>query len=539
MQIEQRYTVAGILRANAQDRPDETMLVEGSDRFTWAEHLARASRVGHALKAEGLRIGSRVTFLDRNGIAYFETLFGGAMTGVVNVAVNWRLAPPEMAAVIDDARSEVLVVHADYAECLAAMDSDLLSVCRVVVIGDVGLLPAGFQKRAVAYEDWIADQPDADPGHVPQPDEVSLQLYTSGTTGLPKGVMLSNRNLSCAAGAADESFRIDETVVSLVAMPLFHIGGTGWALCGMSRGGTSVILRDVDPVRLLELVETERISHSFVVPAVLMFLLATPQIQTADLSSLREIFYGASPIGEDVLVSCMKVFGCNFTQLYGMTETTGAICALVSEDHDPDGPRRHLLRSAGKPLTGVGLRIVDPDTGTDVPTGFVGELWTRSPYTMLGYWQRPEETEATIDSDGWLRTGDAAYMDDDGYLFLHDRIKDMVVSGGENVYPAEVENALLSHAAVADAAVIGVPDERWGEAVKAIVVRRPVPEIEEPLADDVLAAQIIEHCRTRLAHYKCPKTIDFATALPRNPSGKILKRELRKPYWTGIDRRIN
>jgi long-chain acyl-CoA synthetase len=538
-QIEQRYTVAGMLRANAEQRPDSTMLAEGSHRSTWSEHMARASRVGQALRSEGLRPGSRVAFLDRNGIAYFETLFGGALGGIVNVAVNWRLAPPEMAGVIDDAGSEVLVVHADYADCLAAMDSPLPSVRRVVVIGDGAALPDEFHKREVAFEDWIADQPDRDPGHVPNAEEVSLQLYTSGTTGLPKGVMLSNRNLSTSASAADDSFRIDESVVSLVAMPLFHIGGSGWALCGMSRGGTSVILRDLDPVRLLRLVETERISHTFVVPAVLMFMLATPEIATTDLSSLREVFYGASPIAEDVLVSCIKTFRCNFTQVYGMTETTGAISALVSEDHDPDGPRSHLLRSAGKPLKAVEFRIVDPDTGDDLRAGSVGELWTRSPYTMLGYWQKPDETLATIDSERWLRTGDAAYMDEDGYLFLHDRIKDMVISGGENVYPAEVENALLSHPAVVDAAVIGVPDDRWGEAVKAIVVRTPNPADDDRVSDEVLSAEIIEHCRERLAHYKCPKSVDFASSLPRNPSGKILKRELREPFWKGRDRKIH
>ena len=239
------------------------------------------------------------------------------------------------------------------------------------------------------------------------------------------------------------------------------------------RGGRSIILRDVDPGLLLDLVATERITEMFVVPAVLMMLLATPSLATTDLSSLRLIFYGASPISEDVLVKCMAAFGCGFCQVYGMTETTGAITALPFEDHDPDGPRRGLLRSAGKPHESVELRVVDPDTGKDADAGEVGEIWTRSPYNMAGYWGKHDETARTIDADGWLRTGDAGYFDADGYLFLHDRIKDMVVSGGENIYPAEVENVLLSHPALVDAAVIGVPDERWGETVKAIVVLAP------------------------------------------------------------------
>lgn len=537
-----RYTIAGLLRANTEAFPDKTMLVDGDERFTWAEHFSRACRVSRAISSEGLGPQDRVAFLDRNGAPYFETLFACALGGQVNVAVNWRLSPPEMAAVIDDSGASVLVVHRDYATCLATMPSDLPSVKRVVVIDDPpqpgGVLDVGerFGARCTGYEDWLADHPESDPGHRPAALETSLQLYTSGTTGIPKGVMLSNSNLSTAVGAADDSFDIDETVVSLVAMPLFHIGGSGWAMCAMSRGGTSVILRDVDPGRLLSLVESEHVSHTFVVPAVLMFLLATPGIETADLSSLRNVFYGASPIAEDVLVSCMRIFRCRFTQVYGMTETTGAICALRPEDHDPDGPRRHLLRSAGKPLPGVEIKVVDPTSGRDARTDDVGEIYTRSAYSMVGYWRKPEETAATVDEDAWLRTGDAGYLDEDGYLFLHDRIKDMIVSGGENVYPAEVENVLLSHPDVADAAVIGVPDDRWGETVKAIVVLTSGGATgREPGA---LAASITAHCRAELAHYKCPTSVEFAEVLPRNPSGKILKRDLREPYWRGHSRWI-
>ncbi len=466
------FTVAGLIRRLARSRSDHEMLVAGGDRRTWSEEYRWACRVAQACRRDGLVAGDRVALLDRNGLPYFDVLFGGALLGAVNVAVNWRLAPAEMAAIIDDAAACILVVHADYLPALGQMDSALPAVRRIVVLEDPGAPAQCPDPRAISYDQWLDGCPETDPGHVGGPQEVSMQLYTSGTTGLPKGVMLTNANLATAVSEAGRTFGITADTVSLVAMPLFHIGGSGWALCGMSRGGRSVILRDVDPARLLELIATERITEMFVVPAVLMALLAAPTLPSTDLASLRHIFYGASPISEDVLVRCMAAFGCGFNQVYGMTETTGAITALRDEDHDPDGPRQGLLRSAGKPHPGVELRIVDPDSLVDADLGQVGEVWTRGPYNMAGYWGKSEETAATVVAGGWLRTGDAGYFDAEGYLYLHDRMKDMIVSGGENIYPAEVENVLLSHPSVVDAAVIGVPDDRWGETVKAVVVPR-------------------------------------------------------------------
>ncbi len=526
----ERYTVAGIIRQLARQQPDHEMFVLGDERRTWAEEFDVACRVAHAAARDGVNVGDRIAFLDRNGIAYFDFLFGGSLIGAVNVAVNWRLAPSEMAAIIDDSQAPVLVVHADYLATLADMPGGLPEVRRIVVIGETEDFECS-DPRSVPFDKWIEDAETDDPGHVGTDDEVSMQLYTSGTTGLPKGVMLTNGNLSTAIAAANRTFNISEDTVSLVAMPLFHIGGSGWALSAMSRGGRSIILRDVDPDLLLRLIASEHITEMFLVPAVLMVLLATPSLATTDLSSVRLIFYGASPISEDVLVKCMAAFGCGFCQVYGMTETTGAITSLPFEDHDPDGPRRGLLRSAGRPLDGVDIRIVNPDTGMEAEIGEVGEIQTRSPYNMAGYWRKPDETNATIDQGGWLRTGDAGYFDADGYLYLHDRIKDMIVSGGENIYPAEVENVLLSHPAVVDAAVIGVPDERWGETVKAIVVIASTADVQE--------STLIEHCRASLAHYKCPTSVDTTDSLPRNPSGKILKRELRAPYWAQEERSIH
>ena len=285
------------------------------------------------------------------------------------------------------------------------------------------------------------------------------------------------------------------------------------------------------PQEILAGLVRHRVTNALFVPAMLQILSALPGAGEGDYGALRSIIYGASPISDEVLVRSMKIFRCPFIQVYGLTETTGAITELGFADHDPDGPRARLLRSAGKPYPWVEMRIVDPETGRDRATGEVGELWTRSVQNMKGYWNKPEETARVFTPDGWLKTGDAGFADAEGYLFLTDRVKDMIVSGGENVYPAEVENALSGHPDIADVAVIGVPDDKWGETVKAIVVRRS--------GADPTAEALIDYARQRLARYKCPTSVDFRDALPRNPSGKLLKRQLREPYWKGHERRIH
>ena len=517
-------TASDMIRRWARETPDAPMLTEGTTTLSWDEVYQRAKRVAHALRQSGVGPGDRVAFLDRNGSEYFEVLFGCALLGAVSVAVNWRLAPMEIAAIVEDAGAPILLYGPDYAATVKEVRTLVDGVHHWVAL-----------EQFAEWRDADGAVERDDPGFDPGPDDAVIQLYTSGTTGLPKGAVISGRNLAAILTEADRVFHIGADTVSLVAMPLFHIGGTGWALAGMSRGGHSVILKDVEPAEALRIIEEHRITETFVVPAVLMFLLATPTLATTDVSSLRTVFYGASPISEDVLVRSMAALGCDFAQVYGLTETTGAITSLMPGDHDPDGPRAHLLRSAGRPFDHVELRIVDTDSGRDLPIGEVGEVWTRSDQNMLGYWNKPDETAATLPGDGWLRTGDAGWLDSEGYLFLHDRIKDMIVSGGENIYPAEVENALLAHPDVADAAVIGVPDDQWGETVKAIVVKAP----GAPTDDGALAADIIAATRDRLAHYKCPTSVVFIDVLPRNPSGKVLKRELRRPYWDEGGRNIH
>jgi long-chain acyl-CoA synthetase len=310
----------------------------------------------------------------------------------------------------------------------------------------------------------------------------------------------------------------------MVAMPLFHIGGSGWANVALARGGTDVLVPMIDPAALVDSIERDRITNAFLVPAVLQMMCAVPGVEDRDFSSLRSIAYGASPITSAALTRALEVFRAPLFQVYGLTETTGAITELSAADHDPGGPRQHLMRSAGKPYPWVEMKAVDPVTGGDCPTGEVGEIWTRSRQNSPGYWNKPADTAASFDAEGWLHTGDAGYLDDEGFVFLTDRIKDMIVTGAENVYPIEVESALSEHPDVADVAVIGVPDERWGETVKAVVVRRA----GSTLTDEELMAW----ARERVAGFKRPRSVDFVDELPRNPSGKLLKRVLRAPYWS-------
>jgi long-chain acyl-CoA synthetase len=302
---------------------------------------------------------------------------------------------------------------------------------------------------------------------------------------------------------------------------MFHIGGIGWAYCGLWNGATTIIVRDFDAPTILDLLEAHRVTNAVFVPTMLQMLLV-PGAETRDYSALRSIAYGASPITTPLLKSAHRTFGCSFFGCYGLTETTGTVVALEPEDHDPGGPRERLLRSVGRPYPWVELCIADPETGHEVGPGERGEVWIRAPNVCAGYFNRPEETAEAITPDGWLRTGDGGYRDEEGFLFLTDRIKDMIVSGGENVYPVEVEEALSQHPAVADVTVIGVPHERWGEAVAALVVRR---EGRPCTAEDVIA-----FARERLAGYKVPRVVEFVDGFPRTPSGKVLKRELRDRF---------
>ena len=517
--------VAGIIRQHGAERPDTPAIVYGDRTVTYGQLDERSSRFANGLRAEGVAEQARVAWLDKNAPEYFDAVFGTAKVNAVLCAVNWRLAPREAAFIINDSEATVLVIGEELLPMLDAMAGELTTVKRVLVVGDA---PVTGDRHA--YETWLAAQDATDPGVEGGGDDVAFQFYSSGTTGRPKGVMLTNDNLFASVDANNEALLFGPESVNLVVMPLFHVAGGAWALLGLYNGVPNILMRDVDPAAIVRLVPEHGITHAVLVPAVIQFLQMVPGVQDADFSSLELIVYGASPISQQVLTGAIRLLGCKFMQAYGMTETTGGCVLLPPEDHDPDGPNAHRLRAAGKAGPNTEVRVVDEEMN-DVPVGDVGEIVVRGPQNMKGYWNMPEATAETLLPDGWLRTGDAGFLDDDGYVYVHDRVKDMIISGGENVYPAEVENLLMSHPAIADVAVIGVPDDRWGETPKAIVVRAT--------GSDIAAEEIIAFARDGLAHYKCPTSVDFLDELPRNPSGKILKKDLRAPYWEGRDRAVN
>ncbi len=518
-------TLGDIPRYHARMRPDAIALTFEGRETTFAQFDRHASQVANALIAAGVKKGQRINYLGKNSDHYFELLFGAAKIGAVMTPIGWRLAPPEAAYIVEDSKAPLLFVGPEVIGA-AAEAVKLIAKPPAIVAMEAG------GHAHPTYETLRDAASDTDPMIAIAPSEVAVQLYTSGTTGRPKGAMLTHDNMLLGRRRAAEA-RMDwnewgPTDVSLVAMPVGHIGGTGWGIVGLFNGAKGVIAREFDPFKVLDFIEGDRISKMFMVPAALQIVVRQPRAREVDYSRLKFILYGASPIPLDLLRECMEVFGCGFCQQYGMTETNGTIVYLPPEDHDPAGNAR--MRAAGLPMPGVELKIIDA-AGASLPVGEVGEVATRSTGNMAGYWRLDEATAATIDAEGWLRTGDAGYMDEDGYLFIHDRVKDMIISGAENIYPAEVESAVYGHPDVAEVAVIGVPDEKWGEAVKAVVALKPGAKADPE--------SIIAFARTRIAAFKSPKSVDFIDALPRNASGKILRRQLREPYWAGRERRVN
>lgn len=493
-------TFPEVLRWRARRHPDLEAVRDDHRSLTYAELDAGSSALANGLQGGGVRSGDRVAILARNSVTQIELLFALAKLGAVATPVNWRLQAREVEVIVADATASLLLADEEFRAATAGVRAEVLGL------------------------DELPREQGPDPRR-DEPNGVLWQLYTSGTAGTPKGALLTHANVFAnMPNTALEAPEMTEGARSLLVMPLYHIAGSGWAAVCFWTGTTVVVEGDVIPERLLRILTTERITTTLLVPAVLLFLAQLPAAAQSDFSALKRIFYGASPINPELLSRSLALFGCEFTQLYGLTETTGAITALRHEHHA--GER---LLSCGRPTLGTDLRIVDAES-RELPPGEVGEVIVRSAQNMLGYFNRDEET-AEVLRDGWFHTGDAGTLDSEGFLYLRDRVKDLIVSGGENVYPIEVEAVIAEHPGVADVAVIGVPDVRWGETVKAVVVRRPGAAFDE--------AELVEFCRARLAGFKRPTSVDFVDLIPRNPTGKILKRVLREPYWVGRARQVS
>ena len=521
MTDEHPRTLVDILDANEKSRPGKCALVFGDERIDYATLARRSRQIASGLLASGAEPGDRIAYIGANSAAYYEILFAAARIGAVMLPLNWRLADDELVYILTNGRARMLFAEPRFIERLEKAG---LSFALRVPLNHLGV-DDDFAAWRDARPDDISNIPIAR-------EDVVMQLYTSGTTGKPKGAMLSHRSiLALRSEVPDERQpawnRWTEADVSILPLPLFHIGTAAWGLIGMYYGATSIIQSEFDPVMFIDAIERHGVTRLCMVPSALKLMIEHPRAVEADFSSVEYTFYGASPIPLPLLRDAMRVLGGGFVQIYGMTETSGAISGLPPEDHDLGGNRR--MQSAGKPYPGVEIQIRSPE-GRALPEGQIGEVAICCGATMVGYYGDPAATARSIDADGWLLTGDAGYLED-GYLFIHDRIKEMIISGGENVYPAEVEAALCDHPDVADVAVIGVPDPKWGEAVKAVIVRAPQ---STATSDDVLA-----WLKSRIAGYKVPKSIDFVESLPRNASGKVLRKDLREPYWAGMERRVN
>ena len=507
------------LAFQAQERPDAKAWIYLDRSWTWAEAWESVRRFAGGLKAEGIERGDRIAFLDKNNPAILQATLGGCLIGSATAIINWRLAGDELDYVINDSGARILFVGDELADAIELVRDKLTSVEKVILVGG----------EHDEYEAWLASSEPIDRDPAVTPDDLCLVMYSSGTTGRPKGVTITQHNLVThtlnAAGDVDYS----DGDMMLVAMPMFHVGGTSYSMFGPATGTPGYIIREVD-AGLLAGGMMAGATHAFLVPAVVAALVQAGPQAMGLFSRLKVFSYGAAPMPLPILRAALEAWpNTTFMQVYGMTEMAGVATILDDAAHrDQAHPER--LVSAGQVIPGAEVRVVDQVTQEDVAPGASGELWFRTEQTTPGYLGNPAATAELLTDDGWIRTGDVGRLDDEGFVFIEDRVKDMIISGGENIYSPEIERVLAEHPAIAELAVIGVPDDKWGETVKAVVALKP--------GESATPEELIAFTRERLSPYKCPKSIDIVEALPRNPSGKILKRDLRKPYWADRERQV-
>ena len=498
-------------RAHMNPKTEAVVDVTNGRRLTFPELNDRCNRAANALTEHGLAVGDRVATLLMNGSEFVEVFFGAAKVGGVIVPLNWRLIADELSFILTDSGATTLVFGTEFAECVTDLHSrgtDGTQVSTWIHVGEAADRPS----FAVGYEDLLSRASDDEPEIASGDDDLLFIMYTSGTTGLPKGAMHSHDTALWSVVTVNATADVQYHDVYLIVLPLFHVGALNPLMNVVYRGGTSVIMSEFDPVKIWEVFDTENITVTLAVPAALQFMLLVYEPDKHKHESLRWVMSGAAPVPES-LIKTYEAMNIEIHQVYGLTETCGPAC-LIS----PLDALEHA-GSTGKAFFHTDVRVVN-EKGDDVGVDEPGEVWVRGPHIMLGYWNRPEATAETI-VDGWLHTGDIATIDSDGFVYIQDRVKDMIISGGENVYPAEIENVIFSHEHVAEVAVIGQDSLKWGESPLAVVVRTD----ESLTAEDVL-----EWCDGKLARFKQPKAVEFVDAIPRNPTGKILKRVLRDQF---------
>ncbi|WP_205014309.1 long-chain-fatty-acid--CoA ligase [Nocardioides albidus] len=505
--------------------PDAEAMTYLGRTWTWKEWHERVHRAAGGLRDLGIARGDVVSFLDKNHPACVEISLAAGSIGAANAIINWRSAGDEIDYAVNDSGAQVLFVGRELMPTIAAIRDRLPNVRRIIEV-----TPEGGPDDE--YEQFLAESPVCDDGPDVLEDDVCLVMYSSGTTGRPKGVMLTHRNMVQHTINAHDGWGFEPGDKSMVAMPLFHVGGSSYVLFGIHDGVPSVMTREPDAASLAGAIMAGA-NRTFLVPAVLAQVLQGGPDAVKLFGALRTYTYGAAPMPPPLLRAAMEAWPeTDFIQVYGLTEVAGVATHLMPDEHrtaEADGHPERLV-SAGRPIPECEVRVVDPATLAEVATGEEGEIWLRTPQLMKGYLGKPEATAEVITEDGWFRTGDVGHVDEEGYVFVSDRIKDMIITGGENVYSPEVERVLSEHPDVLEVAVIGVPDATWGESVKAVVALKD--------GSDASEAELVGWTRERLAHFKAPRSVDIVDALPRNPTGKILKRELRKPYWQGQDRQV-
>lgn len=516
------YTLGDLPRKGALLHPEREALVFEGRRTSYYQMDKRVNRLANGLLKLGFKRGDRLTILEENTDKYIEVYFAAAKAGMSITPLNYRLSESELAHIVEDSEAVCFFVGKAYDEISLKLKPRLTRI-KIWVSLD------GSEKEFTDYETLLANAPETDEFEPVDEDDMAVLMYTGGTTGLPKGVMLSYRNIMTGVINCNLMYNLGANDITCMILPLFHV--SFWpTFCLLLAGGKVIINRKPDLNEILRLIQNERCTHMNLVPTIYGWLIQLCDIKAFDMSSLRSLSYAGSPFPPALLKQCLEIFGPIFTQGYGATETSGgAISVLGNTDHILSGPGSDHLASAGKAALCAEIKIVDIN-GHELSSGEIGEITTRGKHVMLGYWKNPELTRNVI-RDGWYHTGDMGYLDDDGYLFLVDRKADMIVTGGENVYPKEVEDVLYEHPAVAMAAVVSAPDEKWGERVQAVITLKPDQKVE---TDDIL-----DFCKKRLAGYKCPRALEIWDAIPTTPVGKILRKDVKKKFWKGKDRLIS